>query len=224
MRLAIPVILACTPLSAALVACAAPAAEPTASLRPVASQTARAANAPAKRDLHPRGASPIWSRHLPATWDLDRDGAVDWAEWTQGLRRTGLFRTWDLNGDGLVERIELGWGLFTSFDLDGSGELTLAEHTRGVAAWWGAPGRFGSALAIDRDQDGLIDRGELVAAVGSGELMGGWDADADGTLNEREFARALLASWDRDGDGALSRAEGPSPQAPAWIAGYRLEP
>ncbi len=190
----------------------------------MAAQTARSAAATAKVDLHPKGAAPVWSRHVPSTWDRDADGVVAWEEWTAGLHRTGLFRAWDLNGDGLVEQLELGWGLFASFDLDGSGDLPLAEHARGVRRWWGDPGRFGAAEAIDRDGDGRVDRDELVSAVGEGALMGGWDADADGTLNEREFARALLASWDLDGDGALGLAEGPAPQAPSWIAGYRLEP
>jgi len=98
---------------------------------------------------------------------------------------TGALLDEDANGDGQVTLLEARAGalaLHEHFDRDGSGEVTRSEADAAAGSWreQRLELRF---VALDRDRDGTLTRGEL-------------------SLPPRRFARV-----DRDGDGRLTRAE-----------------
>ena len=137
-----------------------------------------------------------------------------------------LFRSWDDNGDGIVTRAEFHKAMkqlglqvpkdaidtiFSRWDKDGGGELSLPEMTKilRMAAT--------TQKGLDRLRKVLTRRGLKLSA-----LFREWDTNGDGEIDRDEFRKALkylgldfpkdqvdacFDSFDRDGSGTISHRE-----------------
>lgn len=105
---------------------------------------------------------------------------------------TAVFAALALSAPLAAQQTE-GW------DADGDGLVTGAEFLGGLTA-------TGSFQTLDSSADGAMDATEWVAIE---ELMPFTQADlnADGTVDEGEYAGILFARYDADGSGALDATE-----------------
>jgi hypothetical protein len=135
---------------------------------------------------------------------------------------TDLFARSDLNRDQIVTLAEAraaALRLFDSFDANRDGRVTGLEASREASTW--QTRRFEERfLELDRDQDGLLTRGEVALSARRWARL---DRDRDGYLTRPELQRSYLraarpprdpgslprpwARWDANRDGSVTRVE-----------------
>ena len=132
-------------------------------------------------------------------WDLNGDEALDEAEFTQGVRDSGVFDDWDADGDEAIGYSELSSGLYAAWDADDDGELSVDEWDNVVDLWFG---EFDVNLSVenwDPDDDGVISETEFAEALEGTDLLARF-AGEDEVLGEDEFASGLFDIADTDED------------------------
>lgn len=140
-------------------------------------------------------------------YDLDGDRKVDVAEFPSYIATLVDIESWDPDADGIVSAAELANGLFTVWDIDATGVLDHVEFSEGVQRWYPTDATMPMFLDYDRDEDGVLTPGELVAGAIIRNLDTRWDLDDDGLLDAAELAGALGRLWDADADAELDREE-----------------
>lgn len=140
-------------------------------------------------------------------FDLDGDRKVDVAEFPSYVATLVDFPSWDPDGDSTVSAPELARGLFQIWDIDATGVLDHIEFGEGAQRWYPTHQALPLFLDYDRDGDGVLTRGEFVAAAVTRALDTRWDLDGDGRLDPAELAAALGRLWDADEDGVVGRDE-----------------
>jgi uncharacterized protein (DUF2141 family) len=119
----------------------------------------------------------------------------------QGNPGGHFVESWDLNGDGqvtLAEATERRGDVFLSFDADDNGILSPEEHDF-----------FDEARANDMAENGMVHGGGKRNPA-NGMLREVTDANGDGSVSREEFLDAVpawFASMDRNGDGAVTTAD-----------------
>ncbi|MGJ8604483.1 MAG: EF-hand domain-containing protein [Marivita sp.] len=109
--------------------------------------------------------------------------------------------SWDLNGDGqvtLAEATERRADVFLSFDADENGMLTSEEHDL-----------FDEARAMDMAENGE-GHGTGKRNPANGMLREVTDANGDGNVTREEFLNAVpawFAGMDRNGDNMVTTAD-----------------
>ena len=123
------------------------------------------------------------------------------AQAQQGNPGGHFVENWDLDGDGqvtLAEATERRGDVFTSFDADDDGILSAAEHDL-----------FDQARAQDMENNGM-GHGKGARNPANGMLRTVTDADGDGAVTRAEFLGAVPAwfeGMDRNGDGVVTTAD-----------------
>ena len=116
----------------------------------------------------------------------------------QGNPGGHFVENWDLDGDGqvtLAEATERRGDVFLSFDADEDGVLTAEEHDF-----------FDQARKQDMEQNGM-GHGGGARNPANGMLREVTDADGDGNVTREEFMDAVpawFANMDRNGDGVVT--------------------
>lgn len=119
----------------------------------------------------------------------------------QGNPGGHFVESWDLDGDGqvtLAEATERRGDVFLSFDADENGILSPEEHDL-----------FDEARANDMAENGM-GHGGGQRNPANGMLREVTDADGDGSVNREEFLAAVPAwfnAMDRNGDGVVTTAD-----------------
>jgi hypothetical protein len=119
----------------------------------------------------------------------------------QGNPGGHFVENWDLDGDGqvtLAEATERRGDVFVTFDADENGILTSEEHDL-----------FDEARAQDMEQNGM-GHGGGGRNPANGMLRDVTDADGDGNVTREEFMAAVPAwfeAMDRNGDGVVTTAD-----------------
>jgi len=137
-----------------------------------------------------------------ARYDLDQDGRVSTAEWSD----VDYPLTWDLNDDGQINDIELTTGLYTAWDIDGNDRVDMVEFRDGTELWLDSDAEIDMS-AWDVDNDGMLDHDELEAGLRTVNYWNAWDTDEDGTVDQDEIDVAVYQAWDTDGDGFIEKEE-----------------
>lgn len=134
-------------------------------------------------------------------FDRNNDGVVSRDEWSKPLDENsteGRFQQQDRNNDGVLSRGE--WkgdrGSFDRMDRNKNGVVTLNEYgNTGVTD--GRDGRDGRFNELDRNNDGVLNRGEWVSGREGGRFQE-VDRNNDGRVTVREYLDRPAA---RVGDG-----------------------
>merc|ERR1719431_43510 len=158
-----------------------------------------------------------------AIGDIDNDGKISFPEFARivlpsadekisQLKKTigtanevsAAFKKFDVNNDGKISSQEVDV-IFAVADLDGDGEISLAEfeHLLGTAVSFGRVEDVKAAFfRFDKDNDGSIDRTELksmLAATGKAPtdaevetLFKKGDIDGDGKIDLQEFIKLMF--------------------------------
>ena len=117
-----------------------------------------------------------------AAWDQDADGEVD-----RGEFYASVYSQWDTNQNGYVTLEEFEGNvidakLFQKWDEDKNSLLSFSE--------------FGEALEdMQLENTDILDR------------YSEFDSDSNGSLDVGEFAHGFYNTWDSDADGGLTAAE-----------------
>jgi len=143
--------------------------------------------------------------------NLDKDGdeAVTVNEFSKWGKDQGVLDAFMGDTKGEIASTALSQGLYDIWDIEGSG-ITEAEWSEGLRAWF-PDGDTQEFTSWDLDQDGTLDRDELVAGFAHTDLLSGWDDDSDGALTMDETYRRFYDVFDGNSDGTLTSDE--------WTAG-----
>lgn len=141
-------------------------------------------------------------------WDVNADGLLDEAEFTQGFLDAGVFDRWDLDGDELIGFSELSTGLYGLWDANEDGELAVSEWDNAVDLWFGERDVNLAVETWDENGDGIISQAEFAEGLQTTDLLARLDsAETDGALGEEEFASGLFGVADADEDDFLGEEE-----------------
>lgn len=119
----------------------------------------------------------------------------------QGVPGGHFVENWDLDGDGqvtLAEATERRGDVFLTFDADENGVLSTEEHDL-----------FDEARAMDMAENGE-GHGKGKRNPANGMLREVTDADGDGLVSREEFMAAVpawFANMDRNGDNVVTTAD-----------------
>lgn len=69
-------------------------------------------------------------------WDMDDDDRLDPEELIEGLDTTNWNRGWAVDREAMMETGEAAEMLFRLWDVDGDGQMDMAEYNAGIAYWW----------------------------------------------------------------------------------------
>jgi Ca2+-binding EF-hand superfamily protein len=165
-----------------------------------------------------------WTERGFRSLDHNRDGRITRDEWH--FDREG-FRYTDHNGDGVISHAE--FFALTGEDDDRDDRLANLDHNGdgrvSAAEWHGTPARFD---ALDIDEDGFLDRTEILGRDAPADLFTSVDFDRNQaiTLDEWHWSTASFDRRDVNRDGRLTRQEfdgsaaAPQARSGAYEAGY----
>jgi hypothetical protein len=144
--------------------------------------------------------------------DSDGDGTLNRAEYGVAWERAKAFDYWDSDDDGLIENEEYSSGVRERYDYDRNQNLSRGEWDRSTP--WSED--LGTYETYDLNGDNNIDEDEWNEGVKSFSYDEAYDADGDGSLNQREYTDMTYDSSDMDRDGSLSEDEF-NENRPHWV-------
>lgn len=145
-----------------------------------------------------------------AEWDSDADGMLSAEEFAEGFRARAIFSNWDQDRDGLISEDEFNGGVYNSYDRDNSDSLDEAEYgvvDGGAPGYWNRDATVEAYEAWDIDGDGVILSNEFSDGFREVGLLGEWDVDKDGALNEEELTTGVYDHYDEDDTGIIEEPE-----------------
>lgn len=135
------------------------------------------------------------------SWDANNDGKIDKEEYSLNSE---TFNKWDDNNDNRISGSEFQESYFGLFDADSDGKLQSDELSN---LYFLLPSE--SKKVSDKDKKGDDEKGEVRYGAGT-SLLGEWDSDKDGTVNEDEFGnnvKDVFDSWDANNDNYVNKVE-----------------
>jgi len=159
-------------------------------------------------------------------WDSDANGSLSRDEWSAGMNSGTAFKDWDTDANASISSQEFAAGLFTRFDADADGNLTVAEWDNGFDRWYGEQAVDLDFAAWDADGNGMLTREEFTSQYQTAGLFDqfrtkiGVDGSAttstssassetesvDG-LDQESFSNGMFDWMDSNGDDDLSTDE-----------------
>lgn len=153
---------------------------------------------------------PVLAQETWEGWDGDADGILTEQEFVEGFNARATFGTWDANADAMLDEPEFDAGVWGLYDRDVTGGLEEAEVGAFETDWAEGGMWYDDENLVenwDVDGDGVILQNEWADSIGEVGLLGAFDANADGTVDEAEFGAGIFDRYDEDGDGVIQEAE-----------------
>lgn len=148
---------------------------------------------------------PIDSSYGPyQEWDINNDGEVEDAEYSQRLLESRTYVVWDLDSDGDVDQNEYLTGVYYSWDANNDGIVDSGEFDMRADYWLEDDSRFEE---FDMDGDDELSGEEMMEAEALVDYAALVDVDGDQIISEEEFIEATFNVWDADDDGVIMEDE-----------------
>jgi len=137
---------------------------------------------------------------LFSDWDWNEDGLLTEDEFIDGAEDEGLFGDWDDDADGMLDDAEFKAGIYSRWDRNNDGRLSVNEWDRGVDTWFGEDT---VDLAVDNwdvDGNGIINRAEFRSAMDDVGLFAALEAnrDNDDLIGRTGTRQATAGAMNRD--------------------------
>lgn len=139
--------------------------------------------------------------------EVDADvGADSWDnnKFNTTFASNNFYEEWDTNDDNVLDQNEYNAGFYDTWDVNDDNRLDETE-------WATASNDFGLENQTwsdwDTTGDGILDENEFGTGFANNNWFGGWDADRNSMLEEREYTDGLFGQWDRNRDSMLDANE-----------------
>ena len=139
-------------------------------------------------------------------WDVDRDGNLEDAEFSQRIAERDYYGDWDQNEDGVINENEFEAGVFYSYAGDND-VIDNTEFSEASGAWYADADDAGTFGDWDANDDDMIDSNEFEEGIATYPVYGDWDVDGDDRLTDDEYADGVYDVWDLDNDGNVNQVE-----------------
>ncbi len=141
-----------------------------------------------------------------AALDLNGDSQLDMDEVTDWAQRTGFtYDAWSQEGDSTPEAF---YGtLFARFDGDEDGTVTRMEWTRHAPLFPSDILAESDFTRWDEDENGQLDRSEVVAGLESADLYARVDTDGNSSIEDAELIEWFYDLVDTNDDEVIDATE-----------------
>ena len=142
-------------------------------------------------------------------WDNDQDKLLDNNEFDSFFTESPYFDRFNKNTDDGIDENEFYQEFIAMIDHDDNGQIGPTEWEEVFKTYFSTD-KINKETALkewDKNHDNTLTNNELVSSLKEENYFGNWDQDGNGTVSEKEFAKASFNNWDTDGDGFVQAEE-----------------
>lgn len=138
-------------------------------------------------------------------FDENADGMLDENEFPNSYQNN--FTEWDADEDGSLSEEEFSNTTFGNTDADDDDAISEDEWNMGWTGMFGNYTGEDDFATFDTDANGSLSSDEWMTGFGETEWFTTYDADVNSSISETEWDTGLMGDWDVDGDGSINEDE-----------------
>lgn len=138
-------------------------------------------------------------------WDKDNNSLITRSEFVDRFTKN-YSEDWNVNDDEHLDDEDFYTVTFSVWDADKDKLLNQQEWLYGYDNFFGSY-VSDDFVAVDADDDDVIEYGEYKNSVAATDYYAVWDIDNDTYLDEHELARVVFNSWDVDDSNFIEKDE-----------------